>query len=195
MFEALLGLAGGAFSAYGDVQQGKMTSASLNKQADNLQQQAQEAEAKGQYDAMRNQMISASRIGSSQAAYGAGGVSANSGSVLDVIQASHTNAELDRLNILHGADIRAINYQNQANMDRYAGKNAIQGSYWQALGSLTGGAVKGVSNLGGASPGTSGSSEGAGLDETGAGNYSGAEASAGADSAGEMSMTDAAALA
>lgn len=139
---AAIPLAGGAISAYGDVQQGQMTSDSLNRQADNLMQQAAEAEQKGQYDAMRQQIGADHKIGQSIAAYGASGVTSNSGSVLDVIHASHMNSELDRLNILHGADIRAINYQNQASMNRYGAESAKLGSYWKALGALTMGMVK-----------------------------------------------------
>lgn len=139
---AAIPLAGAGISAYGDIQQGSMTADSLNQQATSLMQQAQEAEAKGQYDANRQQIVAGHRIGTSIAAYGASGVTSNSGSVLDVIHASHTNAEMDRLNILHGADIRAINYQNQASMNRYGAESAKLGSYWKALGALTLGMVK-----------------------------------------------------
>lgn len=132
---------GAGLSVFGDIQQGKMTSDSLNRQAQNLSTQAQEAEQKGQYDAMKQQLVASQRIGTAVASYGASGVTANSGSVLDVIQASHQNAELDKMNILHGADIRAINYQNQAAMNKYGAASAIQGSYWKALGALTMGAV------------------------------------------------------
>lgn len=154
---------GKALSAYGAIQQGKMTADSLNRQADNLDAQAQEAHDKANYDAMRSQMFAAQKIGMSKAAFGASGVEANSGSVLDVIQASNQNAELDRLNILHGGDIRAINYMNQASMNRYGAESAKLGSYWSALGQLTGGAVQYAANKTAAKP----SGEGAGLSPTG----------------------------
>lgn len=139
---AAIPIVGAGMSAYGALQQGKMTSDSLNQQADSLEAQAQEARVKGEYDAMRNQMLAARKIGVAEAAYGASGVSSSSGSVLDVIQASHQNAELDRLNILHGADIRAINYMNQASMNRYGAQSAMLGAHWKVLGALTGGAIK-----------------------------------------------------
>lgn len=165
---AAIPIAGAGLSAYGDLQQGKMTSESLNKQADSLEAQAVEAHQKGEYDAMRNQMIASQKIGTSIASYGASGVSAQSGSVLDVIAASHQNAELDKMNIIHGADIRAINYQNQASMNRYGAASAIQGSYWKALGALTMGAVN-VSQAGaGSAPKAGGSGEGAGLESSNA---------------------------
>jgi hypothetical protein len=140
---AAIPIAGAGLSAYGSIQQGQMTSDTLNTQAKNLTAQAAEAESKGQYDAMREQVVSGQKIGSSIAAYGASGVAGNSGSALDVVQASHQNAELDRQNILHGADIRAINYQNQASMDKYGGQSALLGSYWSALGAMSMGLVKG----------------------------------------------------
>lgn len=180
---AALPIVGAGISAFGALQQGKMTSDSLNNQANNLQAQSDEAEQKGKFDAMREQMIATQRIGTSEAAYGASGVSANSGSVIDVIQASHQNAELDRLNILHGADIRALNYQNQAAMDRYAAKSAIQGSQWQALGAITGGAIKVAGNSQSAQLPKNGSNEGAGLvggAGSEAGDYAGPDSAEGA---------------
>jgi hypothetical protein len=174
---AAIPLAGGALSAYGDIQQGQMTSDSLNEQARNLTAQAVEAEQKGQFDAMRQQLLSDHKIGASIAAYGASGVAANSGSALNVIQASHMNSELDRLNILHGADIRAINYQNQASMNRYGADSARLGSYWKALGAMTMGMVHADVGAGAAKPG----GEGAGLDEGAA-----EEGVAGADSGAAM---------
>lgn len=158
---AAIPVAGAAISAYGDVQQGQMTSDTLNKQADNLTQQAAEAESKGQYDAMRSGMLATQRIGTATAAYGASGVGAGSGSVLDVTQAAHQNAELDRLNILHGADIRAINYDNQASMDRFGGESAVMGGYWKALGALSMGAVK-ADGMGAGPPQTTGTTSGVG---------------------------------
>lgn len=157
---AALPIAGAGISAYGDIQQGNMTSDSLNEQARNLTSQAVEAQQKGQYDAMRQQLVSEHKIGTSIASYGASGVTASSGSMLDVVQASHQNAELDRLNILHGADIRAINYQNQASMDRYGADSARMGAYWKALGAMTMGLVKTDTGSGAASPNLG---EGAGL--------------------------------
>lgn len=131
---------GGPFNAAGSLIQGRATAASLQAQADNLEQEAQQELAKGEYDAQRQQMISGQKIGTSIASYAASGVT-NTGSVLDVLAASQKNAELDRLNILHGADIRAINYANQAAMNRAGAQAAIRGSYWAAAGAITGGAL------------------------------------------------------
>jgi len=186
-------IVGTGLSVYGAIQQGQMTSDTLNTQAQNLDAQAKEAESKGQYDAMREQLISGQKIGTSVAAYGASGVAGNSGSALDVIQASHQNAELDRMNILHGADIRAINYENQASMDRYGAQSAKLGSYWQALGAASQGMVKSGFGQSAAAPKVQGG-EGSGLDmssadASAAGGGEGAsmgEAGAGAGDAASM---------
>jgi hypothetical protein len=131
----------GGISAYGAIQSGQMTSQSLNAQADYALQNAAEAEAQGAFDANRQSLVSASKIGTQQAALGASGVSSGYGSGANILAASASNAEMDRLNILHGADIKAINYQNQAALDRYGGASAVQGSYWKAAGDLTGGLI------------------------------------------------------
>ena len=133
---------GGIVGAAGALVQGQMTSDSLNVQANYLDQQGQEAEAQGKYDAFRQQLIAGKKIGAGEAGYGAAGVSSNSGSALQVMQASNMNAELDRLNILHGADLKAINLQNQAALDRFGADSAETGAKWAAFGDIVGAAGK-----------------------------------------------------
>lgn len=123
-------------SAYGALLQGQMTNQSLQAQAGIQTQNAAEAEAQGQFNATEQGLRSSEAIGKEEANFGASGVTATSGSVQNVLAASNAHAELDRLNILHGADIKAINYQNQASMDRYGGQSALLGSYFSAFGSV-----------------------------------------------------------
>lgn len=190
----------GPMTAQGQIAAGKMTAETLRNQATNLDQQSQEAEQKGQYDAMREQIVSGQRIGTSVAAFGANGVEANSGSALDVVGASHMNAELDRMNILHGADIRAINYQNQASMDRFGAESAIRGAYWAALGSVMGAGTSGISDKTAAKPkgneadsgdGPIGEDQNASAEAGG----EGADGAAGGGAGGEAGASEAAALA
>lgn len=143
---------GGPFNAYGSIMSGQMTADTLNAQAGQQDAMAREAEAAGKYNASRQMMAANQKIGQSVAAYGAAGVTSNSGSVGAVLASSAANAEADRLNILHGADIKAINYNNQASMDRYGAQSAIAGSHWQAFGAITGGAINGLSNNTAADP-------------------------------------------
>jgi hypothetical protein len=151
---------GGPFNAAGDIVQGQMTSQTLDAQAGLADANAQEAENQGQYNATRQSLISSQKIGESEAAYGASGVTSSSGSVADVIGASNANAEMDRLNILHGADIKALNYNNQALMDRYGAASATYGSYWAAAGAITGGAIQGLSSATQGGPSKSGEGSG-----------------------------------
>lgn len=134
----------GLISGIGAIMAGQSTANSLNAQANLQLQNAQEAEAQGQYNALKSQLASSLKLGTISANYGASGVQATSGSVQDVIASSTSSAELDRLNILHGADVKAINYENQAAMDKVGAQSAITGSYFQAAGSIIGGTAKGI---------------------------------------------------
>lgn len=189
------------FSAYGSLLQGNMTNQSLNNQAGIQEQNAAEAESQGQQEAKQQGIVSEQKIGQSVASYGASGVTQNSGSVGAVIGESHANAELDRLNILHGADIKATNYDNQATMDRYGANSALLGSYWSALGQIAGGTGSAISqNSQGATNqnpnGTTSPSE-SGLDSSGANEPNEASGLSGSEEnmAGENDIMDAAALA
>lgn len=132
---------GGGIAAYGNIIQGQMTAQTLDAQANLQESQASEAEQAGGYNASRAMLLANQKIGQIKGAYGASGVSQTSGSVQDVLGASAASAELDRLNILHGADIKAINYNNQASLDRYGAQSAIYGGNWKAAGSLEQGAM------------------------------------------------------
>lgn len=138
-----MSLAGGSVSAVGDIYAGAMTANSLEAQADEADLQAQEAREAGQFNVLKQQRVAASAMGSATAAFGASGVSSSGGSASAILGASAANAELDRLNIIHGADIRATNYANQANIDRFGASAARTGSYFKAAGDLLGGASKG----------------------------------------------------
>lgn len=139
-------IAGKGVMAYGQLLAGQATSDSLNAQADLQIQNAQEALAQGKFNAQRSQIQSGQKIGAEVAGYGASGVRSSSGSVMNVLAAATSNAEMDRLNILHGADIKAISYENAASMERTQAHNAKIGSYFGAVGSLVGASSAG--NLG-----------------------------------------------
>ena len=127
---------GGATQGIGALIQGMAQGNALDFQATVAGQNANEAIDQGNFNAQKSQLISGERIGAIQAGYGASGVSGNSGSAAAVLMSSASNAELDRLNILHGADIKATNFQNQMSLDRMG-----------ASSSRTGGFLNGVSGL------------------------------------------------
>ena len=126
--------AGAAVSAVGSLMGAQATANSLNAQANLQIQNAQEAEAQGAFDANKSAIQSGDRIGQEVAGYAAAGVTSASGSATAVLMESASNAELDRLNILHGADIKAINYENQASMERAGASSAMVGGIFGALG-------------------------------------------------------------
>lgn len=149
---ALLFSAG--LQAYGAYMQGQASADALNRQADIQMQNAQEALVKGQYDAAKSDTTWSKRIGGQAADFGASGVTSNSGSVLAVLGDSAANAERDRMQILHGAGISAIRYQNAASLERQGAAAATQGGALGALGALAGAGLRIGANSQSATPTT-----------------------------------------
>lgn len=126
-------MAGGdILSGLGALYSGEMESAALNAQA-NLQMQnaGLDLEA-GNANAAKSQIVSGQRIGAIQGSAAASGVT-QSGSVLSVLAASSMNAEMDRQNIIHGAQVKAVQAENQASMDKIGAQSSQTGSYMQAF--------------------------------------------------------------
>lgn len=133
--------AGTVISALGSIYSGQATSNALNTQATQADQNAQLATEQGQYNSMRIGMQVQSHLGQISAGYGASGVSAGSGSVLNVLMASTMAGEMDKQNAINSANVHAINYENEASIERVGAGNAVTASYLNALsGALTGGA-------------------------------------------------------
>lgn len=132
---------GAGVSAYGDIVAGEDEASADQYNAYIANNNALIARQQGAYNAARQQGVSQRSIAKTTTAYAASGVATNTGSAAAVIGASAANAELDRQNIVHGADIRATAYTNQANMEIYQGQSAILNSHFKAIGALTGGAT------------------------------------------------------
>lgn len=124
---------GDLISGIGGLYAGAMESAALNAQANIQNQNAQLDLEAGNSNAARSQIISGQKIGSIQSAAGGSGVT-QSGSVLSIMAASSMNAEMDRQNILHGEQVKAIQSENQASMDQAGAQSALNGSYFKAIG-------------------------------------------------------------
>lgn len=149
---AVAGIAAGyGLSAIGNIVQGQGEASALNYNAQIQQNNATAALISAKLNADKSSLQSNKIIGQAKANYGASGVTSDSGSVLDVIAASSANAELDKQNILYGGQIKAINADNQASLDRISANNALTGSYFGAAGNiLKGGAtIYGMSSGGG----------------------------------------------
>ena len=128
--------AGLAMQGYGNYLSGQSQADALQYQSQAATINANEARQQGAFEASRSMVFANQKIGAQVAGYAAAGVDTTSGSALAVIQSSHANAELDRLNILHGADIKAINFENQSSIDKIAAGNTRQAGN---LGLATGG--------------------------------------------------------
>ena len=137
---------GGVVAGIGALEQGKMTYNTLEAQAGMQQTQAQEAMTAGDYNAYLSGVRATQQIGAATAEYGASGVSTASGSPADVLMAGARNAEMDRQTILYGADLEAVNHENQASLDSFGANSALEGSYFKAIASVLGGASGALSN-------------------------------------------------
>lgn len=156
---AALSGGGGIVGAYGSIYGGQQTADTLEYQAKIQSHNASEATMAASLNADKQDMVAAKVIGGTRAGYAAAGVDASSGSVMSVIAASAANAELDKQNILHGGELRAVNYENQASMDRLGASRAIQASYINAFSSLLGGGASALKSFGGGSKGGGGDTE------------------------------------
>lgn len=145
---------GMGFQAYGSIIKGQQTSDLLDNQAATQRRNATQAIMAAKFNADRQSMIATKHIGAMTAGYSASGVDMTSGSVLATIGASSANAELDRLNIIHGGDIRAVNFENQASLDELGARHAIQASYFNALSSMVAGGAGMMGNSTGGGGGT-----------------------------------------
>jgi hypothetical protein len=150
-FAALLATGAGLGIA-GALSSGASSQTALDNQAQINSENATLSLEQGQYSAMRQGMQATQRLGAMRAAYGANGVSSNSGSVIDALQQSATNAEMDNQNIIRGANVKAINYENQAALEKTEGEQAVASSYLSAFGAAAGGGAKYFGQSSGGTP-------------------------------------------
>lgn len=129
-------MGGSGLTTMGDIAQGETTNNMLKYNANVQIQNAANARAAAALNANKQSIMAQKTLGAIQANYGASGVEGTSGSVMDVMAASASNAELDRQNILYGGEIKAINSENQASMDRFEGSQAVSAGYLNAVASM-----------------------------------------------------------
>lgn len=148
---------GMGFSAFGSLVQGQQTANQLDYNAQVQTNNANLALTAAASNAAKQSVSATRMLGNMSAGYAANGVTQTSGSVMAVMGASAANAELDRQNILYGGQVKAVNYENQASLDKTGATNAINASYFNALSSLVGGGAGMLGNtMGGGSSGSSG---------------------------------------
>lgn len=129
-------------SAFGSLSQSEAQAKQLQAEADAAKKNAQLTRAAGRLNAAFHQRNSEQAFGAMHANLGASGVSADSGSFLNVLSQSHTNAELDRLNILFQSELEASALENRAEAALKGMSNTRSAGYVSAAGALLGGAAK-----------------------------------------------------
>lgn len=153
-------VAGAGAAAYGAIQSGNAASAADNYNAEVAAANATAATQQAQQNAMLQQQQAKQQLGSVVASYGASGVDAGSGSALDVLSMSASNAELDRQTILYKGQLQANGYTDEAQLDSSSAANAGEQGDLKAASSLLTGAANVYSKIpGSAGSGTAGSSD------------------------------------
>jgi hypothetical protein len=127
--------AGTLISTVATLDSGMKQGDALEREARQQEKNARNAQIAKEYNINRQQKIAAQKFGDIRASYGASGVT-ESGSVLDVLRQSHTSAELDRLNILFGADMESESFNNRAAGARIGAGNARTVGTLSAFGTL-----------------------------------------------------------
>lgn len=105
---------GGFFNAQAIKEQDEQVAQALWRDKELMEKNAEIAREAGAYNAARQQDSAFKAFGATRADYAASGVTQDSGSVVDILRESYANAELDRLNIIHGAEMDALDYENKA---------------------------------------------------------------------------------
>lgn len=127
---------GGIMGAGGALMEASDKQEAYENEAQQLESNAKMTRASTNYNAMRQGMIADRKIGGIETAYGASGISSESATVLNVLAASRSNAEMDKLSILHEGDVRASGLEERARYDRSAGDRSKQMGYFNAFSSL-----------------------------------------------------------
>jgi hypothetical protein len=144
-----LSAVGTGLSIYGSILKGQQQSQALQYRSTVEEQNATSAMTAAVLNANKQQMQFAKMQGQDIANYGASGVSGESGSVLDTLASNAKASEMDKQSILYGGQIKAVNYQNQASIDKTQAGQALTAGYINAAASLFGGGAKMLGQFGG----------------------------------------------
>lgn len=150
---AVTAVAGAVMGAVSAVQEGKQQQAMYNYQAEVAKQNAEIAQRNadterqtGIEEARLQRMKTLQAVGSQQAAMAANGMDITQGTSLDIIEDTAAMGELDALQIQTNYERKALayeqqanNFQNEATMDIYAGKNAYSAGKMKAISAGIGG--------------------------------------------------------
>lgn len=139
---AAVAAAGVVASVVGQKDAARAQKRAYNRQADIMRQNAAAAKKQAEADARMHAFQSEKAIQGTRAGFSAAGIEVDGGgSVAAVIEESVINAEIDRLNILNGGDIRSRSYINQAVAASTAGRDVGRASTLSMLGTAFTGAA------------------------------------------------------
>lgn len=121
------------FAAVGSIVQGEANAGAAEYNAAIARQNAAVAQQQGVAAAAAQQRDAARKIGSMVAGYGASGV-AGSASALDVLADSARMAELDNLTTKYNYQLKALGYQDEANLQDSNASNSRTSGVLGAVG-------------------------------------------------------------
>ncbi len=138
LHDAGLGLMafGGGLEGLGAMGSARDRAKLLENEAEASLMNARLALQDAKFNAEKQSLESSQVFGSIQAGYAASGVTQDSGSALAVLQQSHINAELDRLNILHGGAMDSYNYRNRAHNAQLGADAAMRAGKMDAFATV-----------------------------------------------------------
>src|ERR1043165_2962783 len=133
-------MAGAALSAAGAIQQANAAKSAAFYNATLKERDAAIATSQSQQEAQQVRWASRRAQGSLLADYGASGVTTDTGSPLDVLANSASQAKLDEETVLYKGKLAATGYMSDAALFRNQGTVAEQQGQLQAASYLIGGA-------------------------------------------------------
>ena len=131
---------GTAVNAYGQYQAGKAQKRAYEYNAQVQEQNAKMAQEQAEYEARRQKSRTRKMLAAQRVAYNASGVVGNAGTALDTLRQTMMEGEMDRMAILYGGDVEAVNQRSQAALSRMQGKAAYKAGMFGAAGTLLSGA-------------------------------------------------------
>ena len=123
-------------SAVGAVRTAQAQQNTLNYQAEVARQNALGAAQQGNAAAALQGRQNEQRLGAMRAAYGASGVTSDSGSAVDVLTSSASNMTLDNLTTQYNYKLKGLGYQDQAQLDQSGASNAMAAGYMNGTSDL-----------------------------------------------------------
>ena len=137
---------GTAVSAYGQYQAGKAQQKAYEYNAAIQERNAQIARDQAAYEARRQESRTRKVLASQRVAYSASGFRANVGTALDTLRQTVAEGEMDRMAILYGGSVEAVNQRSQAALSRMQGKAAKTAGTYAAAGTLLSGGGQTLGN-------------------------------------------------